>query len=341
VFEGKPVYAAWSKNPDTVMTCSSGGVAYELASYFYDKGYKICGVIFDAPNDNCQHIIARTREDLGAIKTSKYLQSYTVEAFSQFKKGEKYLVFGAPCQIYGLRKWLQLKKWEDNFILVDFFCFGIPSFNLWLKYKSYIIRKYQLANHWENVNFRYKNREAKWHKNAILLHDSYGRKYFQIANNDLFFYFFGSGSCLNEACYKCQLRDNYCDSDIRVADFWGEKYESNDEGVSMVIINTLRGEKIWDDIQNLLNTERCNFADLLSQRNLYLSAQKGWKITKRKIILTELRGEMCLEDIYNKYFRPSFFRRKLIFMRKILVFTLKKLLSKSLLTKIKKKIYGR
>jgi hypothetical protein len=36
VFEGKPVYAAWSKNPDTVMTCSSGGVAYELASYFYD-----------------------------------------------------------------------------------------------------------------------------------------------------------------------------------------------------------------------------------------------------------------------------------------------------------------
>jgi Fe-S-cluster-containing hydrogenase component 2 len=72
-FEGKSIYAAWSKNPDTVMTCSSGGVDYVLTSYFYDKGYKICGVIFDTPNDNCKHIIARTREDLEAIKTSKYL----------------------------------------------------------------------------------------------------------------------------------------------------------------------------------------------------------------------------------------------------------------------------
>jgi coenzyme F420-reducing hydrogenase beta subunit len=340
-FEDKSIYAAWSKNPDTVMTCSSGGAGYELTSYFYRKGYKICGVVFDVSNDNCKHIIAGTREDLEAIKTSKYLQSYTVDAFSQFKKGEKYLVVGTPCQIYGLQKWIQLKKWEDNFILIDFFCYGIPSFNLWLKYKEYLQRKFKIQNI-TRVNFRTKNRG--WHFNGISLYDFSGTEYFQRANKDLFFLFFGNGSCLNESCYKCRVRDNYCDSDIRVADFWGEKYENNNKGVSMIIINTLKGKKVYNDIQDLLVSEKCNYADLLSQRNLFLSEQKRWGAIKlkRERTLISLAGELHLEDIYNQYHRQPFCCKMLQFVRRILVLIIKQIIGKSLLKKIKKIIiYGK
>jgi len=85
-FRTKLIYAAWSKDKNTVNTSSSGGVGYELLQYYYNAGYTVCGVVFDAPNDVCKHIIVRSKNDLQEIKTSKYLQSNTVDAFSQFKK---------------------------------------------------------------------------------------------------------------------------------------------------------------------------------------------------------------------------------------------------------------
>ncbi|MDR0682282.1 MAG: Coenzyme F420 hydrogenase/dehydrogenase, beta subunit C-terminal domain, partial [Dysgonamonadaceae bacterium] len=239
-FENKPVYAAWSKNRATVLSSSSGGVGFELTSYYFEQGYNICGCIFDAPNDCCKHIIVRSEDGLEAIKTSKYLQSNTVGAFSQFKKSEKQVVIGTPCQIYGLRKWIQLKKWEENFILVDFFCHGTPSFNLWKKYKEYISKNYNLNSKFESVNFRKKNPESKWHKNAISIRDFSGKQFEKgrAFAEDLFFKFFLNNSCLSESCYNCVLRLDHCAADIRIADFWGSKYAGNDDGVSLVITNT-------------------------------------------------------------------------------------------------------
>jgi len=313
-FKNKLIYAAWSKDINIVLKSSSGGVGYELTSHYCNAGYKICGVIFDAPNDVCKHIITESREDIEAIKTSKYLQSYTIEAFSQFKKDEQYVVIGTPCQIYGLRRWIHLKKWNDNFILVDFFCHGTPSFNLWKKYKEYICEKFQLDSKWQLVNFRKKNLESKWHKNAISIQDLYGRKYEQnqAFSEDLFFKFFLNNSCLNEACHRCRLRLDHCASDIRIADFWGAKYVANNDGVNLVIINTPKGEKVWEDIKDKLVIEKCNFEDLeLSQPIRYLSMNP-----KRSITLSELKGSKSLDKIYDKYFRRSILCKGLSYIKK-------------------------
>jgi acetyltransferase-like isoleucine patch superfamily enzyme/coenzyme F420-reducing hydrogenase beta subunit len=297
-FKDKSVYAAWSKDAHTVQTSSSGGVGYELTSFFYAKGYKICGVIFDAPNDICKHIIAQSKEDLEEIKTSKYLQSYTTAAFSQFKKGEKYLVVGTPCQVYGLRKWLQLKKWEDNFILVDFFCHGMPSFNLWIKYKDYLNYRFSLDKKLQQVDFRKKNPESTWHSFSMLIRDFSGKAYRKTFSEDLFFKFFLNNSCLNDACYNCRLRLDHCKSDIRIADFWGHKYANNESGVSLVIANTEKGKAVWAVISHLLTVEKCSSEDLKnSQAIRFLPANK-----KREIILMELKGRKPLGKIYNQHF---------------------------------------
>ena len=317
IFREKPVYGAWSKNIETVKTSSSGGVGYELTAHFFEKAYKICGCIFDAPNDSCKHIIAETTEDLGAIKTSKYLQSNIVESFSRFEKNEKYLVVGTPCQIYGLRKWIQLKRWENNFILIDFFCHGTPSFNLWRKYKEYICQTFLLDSEWKSVNFRKKNHESKWHKNAISIHDSQGKSYEknQAFSKDLFFKFFLNNSCLNETCYKCKVRLDYCASDIRIADFWGPKYTTNNDGVSLVIVNTPKGEKVWEDIKDKLAFEKCAFDDLVfSQPTRFLSSH-----CKQLITLNELRSSKSLYRIYIKYFRRSILQKGLSYLRRRLL----------------------
>lgn len=311
-FKEKPVYGAWSKNAETVRTSSSGGVGYELTSHFFEKKYKICGCVFDAPSENCKHIIAEFPEDLEVIKTSKYLQSNTVKAFSEFEKGGKYLVVGTPCQIYGLRKYIQLKKWEDNFILVDFFCHGTPSFNLWKKYREYLQDKKLLTNI-KAVNFREKNSESGWYRYAISLEDLSGTEFVQnnASSEDLFFKFFLNESCLNDACYQCKMRLDYCAADIRIADFWGKKYADNKWGVSLVINNTLKGQQTFDEIKSKLTVENCIFDDLLdSQSKRYIIPNK-----KRQIILDELQGERALEKIYRKYFKLEEYYRKSIVKR--------------------------
>ena len=309
-FKYKSVYGTWSKNLETVKATTSGGIGYELTKHFFEKGYKICGCIFDAQNDACKHIIAKTPEDLEVMKTSKYLQSNTVEAFAQFKKDEKYLVIGTPCQIDGLRKYIQVKKWEDNFILVDFFCHGTPSFNLWKKYKEYVSEKHALLTKFTSVNFREKNLESKWCKNAISIRDFTGRQFVQnrAFSEDLFFKFFLNESCLNESCYQCKLRLDHCAADIRLADFWGKKYANNEWGVSLVIANTEKGQQSFDEITPKLEVEKCSFEDLQdSQGKRFIFPNK-----KRELVLKELQGEKSLEEIYRKHFGFNDWWRKTI-----------------------------
>ncbi|MDR2511808.1 MAG: Coenzyme F420 hydrogenase/dehydrogenase, beta subunit C-terminal domain, partial [Bacteroidales bacterium] len=246
-FTDKDMYAAWSKNPQIVQSCSSGGIGYELTKCFYNKNYKICGCIFDVANDDCKHIIAASEEDLEAIKTSKYLQSYTVDAFSQFQKDNNYLVIGTPCQIYGLREYIRLKNWENQFILVDFICHGVPSFELWKKWKEYTVKKEHLPQVWKSFNFRYKDgKNYRWHKFTFHVKDLKDKEYFLPSKlfTEVWDY------CRNKSCYHCLLRQEDCFSDIRIADFWGEKYDKRNDGVSLVIPNTQRGEEVWNEIKS-------------------------------------------------------------------------------------------
>ena len=320
-FKDKPVYAAWSKDPAVVSASSSGGVGYELTRHFFGVGYEVCGCVFDAPNDDCKHIIAGSPEDLEAIRSSKYLQSNTIGAFSKFKKDKKYLVIGTPCQIYGLRQWIQMNQWEDNFILVDFFCHGTPSFNLWKKYKSHICEKHNIASAWNYVNFRRKYRNSGWHHYAVLIRDVADKELVKenASRNDLFFKFFLNNSCLNESCCYCKLRLDHCAADIRIADFWGRKYADNNAGVSLVIINTEVGKKTWDDVFEKLMVENCSYEDLLSsQPTRYLSMP-----AKRTAVLKALDGGQSLERIYRGFFGVSFPRRVLSHIKKTVKTVLK------------------
>jgi coenzyme F420-reducing hydrogenase beta subunit len=122
----KRIFAAWSKDSKIVQSTSSGGVGYELLKYYQEKSYNVAGVKYNFEKQRCEHIIATNPKDLEQIKGSKYLQSYTAEAFKNFKKAGKFVVIGTPCQIYGLRKLVTLWNRNDDFIFIDFYCHGTP-----------------------------------------------------------------------------------------------------------------------------------------------------------------------------------------------------------------------
>ena len=130
-------YAAWSKDHLVRRKCSSGGAGFEIGKYLLGQGYKICGVRYDANKNRAEHYIATNVEELIPSAGSKYIQSYTVDGFKAINRKEKYLVTGSPCQIDSFRRYIRKFRCEDNFVLLDFFCHGVPSMLVWKKYTEW------------------------------------------------------------------------------------------------------------------------------------------------------------------------------------------------------------
>ena len=158
--QNQPVhsYAAWSREPAVRRKCSSGGVGFEIGRFLLGQGYKVCGVRYNAEKGIAEHYIAATVEELIQSIGSKYIQSYTVDGFKAINRKEKYLVTGTPCQIDSFRRYIQRFHCEDNFVLMDFFCHGVPSMLAWKKYLGMVEKITGKATY---VSWR--NKFTGWH----------------------------------------------------------------------------------------------------------------------------------------------------------------------------------
>ena len=121
---------------------SSGGIFTLLAEYILKDG----GVFFGAKfNKNwvVVHDYIETIEGLAAFRGSKYVQSVTGETYKQTREflldGRKVLYSGTPCQISGLKSFLQ--KDYNNLLTLDFVCHGVPSPLVWKKYLNDLLCK--------------------------------------------------------------------------------------------------------------------------------------------------------------------------------------------------------
>lgn len=244
-------YAAWSKDKQIRYDSSSGGISFELGKYLIKQGYKACGVKYDISNRRAEHFIATTVEGFLPSIGSKYIPSYTFDGFSQFTRKDKFFVVGTPCQIDSLRHYVRLMKIEDNFVLMDFFCHGVPSMLMWNKYLSSVERK--LGINIDNICWR--NKKTGWHDSYVIgvLNKSKSKTDFDyyslMSKGDLFYKFFLGNKCLGKACYdKCKYKMLSSAADIRIGDLWGTVYQEDEDGVSGVVVFTDRGLTILNGL---------------------------------------------------------------------------------------------
>lgn len=253
-------FAAWSKEPAVRKKCSSGGVGFEIGRYLIGQGYKVCGVRYNIDTNRAEHYIATTIEQLIPSIGSKYIQSYTVDGFKAINRKEKYLVTGTPCQIDSFRRYIRKFKKEDNFILMDFFCHGVPSMLVWDKYVKWVETKVGKLTY---VSWR--NKFTGWHDSwamsidgvqtaePVNWQDSYNkliqeRKGYlnsRLSQGDMFYRLFLSDTCLGKACYeKCKYKYDKSAADIRIGDLWGKTYENEEKGVSGTVAFTEIGYEV-------------------------------------------------------------------------------------------------
>lgn len=251
-------YAAWSRDPGVRRRSASGGAAFEVGRSLIGKGYKVCAVRYDAVKCRAEHYVASSAEELEQSVGSKYIQSYTVDGFRALGRKDKWLVTGTPCQIDSLRRYLRLVKAEDGFVLMDFFCHGVPSMLLFGKYLAGKTRG------WSSVtSVSWRDKATGWHDSWVMSLSgkrpaavpgagSHGsgngnediHTATRLSQGDGFFRLFLCDQCLGRACYaRCKFKYGRSSADIRIGDLWGPTFANEDRGVTAVAVFTDKGRK--------------------------------------------------------------------------------------------------
>lgn len=238
-------YAAWSNDTSVRKNSTSGGIAYELGKYLLTKGYKVCAVRYNAEKGVAEHYIANSQEELTAAVGSKYIQSYTCDGFSAINRKDIYFVVGTPCQIDSFRRYIQKFHCEENFILLDFFCHGVPSMLAWQKYTKWAEKKIGKIR---SVTWR--NKDLGWrHSYNMHIEGGKGILVSPKEKGDMFLNMFLSDCCLGPQCHKaCKYKYIQSSADIRIGDFWGKTYKTNKEGVNSVLCFSHKGLEVLQNI---------------------------------------------------------------------------------------------
>ncbi len=237
-----------SNNDDALEKSSSGAFSYDIARRMISMGYVICGCTYNKALHRAEHILLQNADELERIQGSKYIQSVETEALSSLyaiNKNTKLLYFGTPCQIAGAKKLLKNNSKFEEIIYVDMICHGIPTYFLFEKYLTELCKKYKMRYSNLEVNFRKKNRS--WQERFIEITDE-NKIYENNELKDYFYKIFKSIDCLNGSCYECPYREN-SSADIRIGDYWGDRYKNDRTGVSMVIAITEKGERLINDLK--------------------------------------------------------------------------------------------
>lgn len=256
------VYAAKNVNVEEQKESSSGGIFSVLANYVLDKNGTVYGCAF---NDDlvAEHIRIDNKKELYKLRGSKYVQSNTRNTFVEVKEdllNDKYVLYsGTPCQIAGLKSYLG--KEYERLILIDILCHGVPSPYIFEKYKFWLEKKYNSKIY----NYSFRNKEKLYwglgYGIKLKLKDKF--KYIN-GDEDKYMYSFSKGITLREVCYNCKYCNKNRIGDITIGDFWGiekiyprlyDKY-----GVSLVIINSLKGKMIFKELCSNLNFEEIPFS---------------------------------------------------------------------------------
>lgn len=249
-----PLYLTYAlkNNKDKIrLKSSSGGVFYELAHYVLQEN----GIVFGAVFDNDFSVYQSKEDSLNGIENmmgSKYVQSDTRNTYSEAKEclmqNRLVLYSGTPCQIAGLRSYLQ--RDYDNLICVSVICHGVPSPEIWQRYLTF--RKgEQFNNELCNVSFRDKKESwRQFHVSLGFLHNNISLR----AGEDIYMMGFFQNLYLRPSCYNCRHKGRNNNSDIILGDYWGIEsvHPQMDDiiGVSAMIVNTDKGKSIINNIIN-------------------------------------------------------------------------------------------
>jgi NAD-dependent dihydropyrimidine dehydrogenase PreA subunit len=320
------VFAAFSLTKNLRVWSTSGGVATSLALVFARKGM-VAGVVFDDGFRLARHTLTSDPRKILQFAGSKYIQSNPVSAIWKMKGSEgPFIFFGTPCQVAGVRNLIEKGVLKGDFLLVDLFCHGVPSYLLWWSYLDFLKKRVGRILHIEQ---RFKIQD--WHR---FYHRIFGNKgvYLKEFSEDPFGFFYLRNYFLRECCYRCPFRGLHSFADLRLGDFWGQLFAQDKFGTSLVVAFTEKGlSHLVEDEDIFLQSMPVEMVKIpqakdipkpRGRENLFLKLQQG--ISLENIFSGQLRWEWRKVKLRkplsfllrNRYVRIAYKLTRLVFKGK-------------------------
>ena len=272
----------YNKDKGKQQEYSSGGAFLRICKEYVEgkDDYAIYGAAITTGNI-VKHIRVTNWDNVNQLSRSKYVQSDTENVYKQVKSDlsmNKYVIFsGTPCQVQALKNFLG--KEYERLLLIDFVCHGVPSPMAYKKYCDSIAKT--LGKKIDKVLFRYKQEIGpykKWDTQGMSILFDDGTSYKGTRADDVYMRAFLSELLSRPSCSECKYTKLNRVSDLTLGDFWGieEEYPQyaiqNTAGTSMVLVNSLKGRKLVQNIKGKLCNEILEYVDLeiATRRNVPL-----------------------------------------------------------------------
>lgn len=248
VLRVKNTIACAAKELQELMSSSSGGIFAVLAREVLKEGGYVCGAAFDE-NFAVVHKIIDLENQLKEIKGTKYVQSKIGSVYSEIKSllknGNKVLFSGTPCQVAGLKSFLD--RDYDNLITIDLICHGVPSPRIWKEYLDEISENRVV----KSVNFR--NKQNGISNATIDIVFQNGESISENVADNPYYKGFLKNLYLRPSCFECKFKGLKRCSDITIGDFWAVKeyYPEFDSkyGTSAVILRSKKSKELYERIK--------------------------------------------------------------------------------------------
>lgn len=255
------VYGGRLKDLEALSKSQSGGAFWAFACQIIKNNGVVYGVAL-TDSFTATHIRVTSIHDLQRLRGSKYIQSVVGDAYcsvaADLKQGRKVLFSGTPCQVSGLMAYLSPKQYE-NLYTVDLVCHGVPSPQVWKDYLNWIENK--VGDKITHCNFRDKKYGWGSHIETFIFEKK--REITQSIFKELFY----RNLIIRESCHNCPFTNLSRVSDVTVGDYWGWSAASNrfcdQKGISLILINTIKGDKLFEAAKQDLLIEASNVQDCL------------------------------------------------------------------------------
>lgn len=248
-----------SKNKDILLKSTSGGIFSLIAERILQQGGVVFGVEMDS-EFNIYHSHAENSKGISKFRGSKYVQSDTKKTFTEvksyLKQNRPVLYTGTPCQIAGLSNYLRDVDCQLLYT-ADIVCHGTPSNTMFQTYIFKLAQQKGLQIS-DIKQFHFRLLEQWGSYNASFEYDT--KRQILKDEDNVFLSLFFSARLQRPSCYSCSYASQARVSDITIADFWGigknKPYiHETKNGCSLVLINTNKGQQLFDSISQYANYE--------------------------------------------------------------------------------------
>lgn len=280
---------------------SSGGVFSLLAKQVLSRGGIVFGAVLSEDCKSVHHALCADEASLATMRGAKYLQSDIHETYREarehLKSGKSILFSGTPCQIDGLKAFLNCDY--ANLLCVDFICHGVPSPMIWKKYCNEIEKEQRGTI----VDAKFRHKKYNWDRFSLGVKVRDRHYMFKSKVEDPYLRLFLSDYTLRPSCYQCLHKGVSRQSDITLADFWGVAEVAPDlydrKGTSLVLIHTKKGMNVFESIKGETIVKEVNAREAVEHNTAATESScvpkdydKFWDDVKRHSV-SQLADKYC------------------------------------------------